>query len=130
MPKPRVTQDIPGVRVTPSRDTRAYDAALRSMLMPADRLEARAREVAVNRGVDPNLPPRQRTMAIARVIGRTPARTSFSGPSLPHMNALLDAIESGHPERWRREPISADEVRAAERATGRKVKSREPGEEG
>lgn len=129
MPKPRVTQDIPGVRVTPSRDTRAYDTALRSMLMPADRLDVRAREVAVKLGVAPNLSPHQRTMAISRVVGRT-ARTSFSGPSIPHMNALLDAIESGHPERWRREPISADEVRAAERATGRKVKSREPGEEG
>lgn len=123
------TQDNPLVVVHPVRDTRAFDAAMQSMSIPADRLEARAREVAISLGVDPALSPRHRATAIARKIGKSPARTSRSGPSIPHMNALLDAVESGHPERWRREPISYDEVRAAERATGRRLKVRVPGED-
>lgn len=110
-------------------DTRAYDAARDAYRQSPDALERRAREVARRLGVDENLSPHDRCMAIARKIGKSPARTSRSGPSLPHMNALLDAAASGHPERWRREPITAAEVLAAERATGRRLAGRVPGED-
>jgi hypothetical protein len=50
------------------------------------------------------------------------------GPNLRYMNAVLDAVESGYPEKWRKHPISLEEVRAARRATGRAAE-RIPGED-
>lgn len=64
MPK----QDNPLVKVSTVRDTRAYDEALASLNVPANVLEERAKAVAMRFGVDENLPPRERCMAIMRAF--------------------------------------------------------------
>lgn len=51
-------------------------------------------------------------------------------PNLAHMNALINAVEGGAPELWRRHPISSEELAAAYRATGRKPPvQRQPGDD-
>ena len=50
-------------------------------------------------------------------------------PGCDHCYAEGWAKRAGHPERWRREPITAAEVLAAERATGRRLAGRVPGED-
>lgn len=48
------------------RETSAELAARFSL--PADEVERRARETAVRFGVDPNLPPKERCLAVARKV--------------------------------------------------------------
>lgn len=71
MAEKRKTQNNPLVHVSPGQDRRAYDAAIASLQVPADVLEQRARAVARRFGVDENLSPRDRCMAIARKMGMT-----------------------------------------------------------
>jgi len=54
-----------------AQDTRAYDAALALGQRPWADVERDARATAIRFGVDPNLPPRERCMAVARKIGMT-----------------------------------------------------------
>ena len=49
------------------QDTRAYDIANRQR--PWEDVERDARATAIRFGVDPNLPPRARCMAVARATG-------------------------------------------------------------
>ena len=68
MPKPRVTQNIPGVKVTPTRDTSSYDRALERSHPDPVQLEADVRALAKRFNVDPALSPRDRCLAITRRI--------------------------------------------------------------
>lgn len=91
--------------------------------------EGLARATARRFGVDENLAPRERCMAIVRAMGGTPT-LGMREPNPRHLRALLEAVESGRPERWRRARIAEEEIAAARRTLGRPHSAdRTPGED-
>lgn len=112
-------QNNPLVRVTPVRNERSFDDALLRSRGAGDpeHWEQRARAVARKAGVDENLPPRQRCLAIAKALGS--AMGTMTKPNLAHMHRLLDAAERNLPWSASGRRPSAEEIAAAFRATGR-----------
>jgi hypothetical protein len=81
--------------------------------------EDKARAAAVRFGVDPNLSPVERAMALVRSPKFKGIGTSSSGPNLAYLNVLLDAVELGLLFRPGHEQPTEAEIAAAYRATGR-----------
>lgn len=73
MPKFDKVQDNPLVKVSKVQESTAHDEALRRSRKTEDPAfwEEQARQVARRFGVDEDLPPRERFMALARAIRRS-----------------------------------------------------------